>query len=319
VAKNIVSCSRPTLASGASSTVQIVGIANHGGRAIVNAGSVSAATADPSASNNTATATIDVAARADLAIAKTVSSPTYVPGRPLSYTITVTNRGPDDVAGARVRDIVAAQLEGFSWTCSAISGRCGSFSGHGAIDQPIDIRKGGSVVFTLAGTVGTSAPAEIANSAGVSPPDGTVDPNPANNRDRVAVRRGIVPTRLKVSISPPTATLIYGVPIPATIVTTNVGTWTARDVLTCLSLPPGITASKATGGFVVQGRYCWRTKALVRGAHVTFRFQIRGDSRLAGRVQLVAGAEASNAPAVADTSRVIVLSAVTKHEGGYTG
>ena len=319
VAANIVSCSRPTLASGASSTVRIVGTANHGGDAIVNAASISSATADPSAANNTATATIDVAGRADLAITKTASSATYVPGRVLSYTINVTNRGPDDVTGARVRDIVPAQLEGFSWTCSAVSGRCGSFSGRGAIDQLIDIRKGGSVVFTLVGTVGTAAPSELDNGATVAPPAGTVDPNSANNRDRITVRLGIVPTRLKVSITPPTATLISGVPIPATIFTTNVGKSTARNVLTCLSLPSGITVAKAAGGFPLQGRYCWRTRTVVRGAHVTFRFQVRGDARLVGKVRLVAGAEASNAPAVVDTSRVIVLPARKTHQGGYTG
>jgi hypothetical protein len=211
------------------------------------------------------------------------------------------------------------QLESFSWTCSAVSGRCGSLAGRGAIDQLIDVRKGGSVVFTLVGAVGAAAPAALANSATVSPPAGTVDPKPANNRDRITVRRGIVPTRLRVSITPPVATLTSGVPIPETIVTTNVGKATAIGVRTCLSLPPGLTVSKATGGSLLRGRYCWRTKTLVRGAHVTFRFQVRGDARLVGRTHLVAAAEASNAPAVTDTSRVIVLAAVKKHEGGYTG
>ena len=318
-AANVVSCARPTLASGTSATVQIVGTAVQSGRGIVNAGSITSRTPDPSFVNNTATATIDVAGKADLVVRKTASSATYVPGRNLSFTITVTNRGPDDVSGAHVRDIVPPQLESFDWTCSAVSGRCGSFSGRGAIDQLIDVRVGGSVVFTLSGSVRTAAAASIANSAVVSPPEGMVDPDLTNNRDRVAVKRGIVVTKLKVSITPPTATIKSGVPIKVKVVTTNIGGATANIVLTCVALPRGITVAKAKGGFALAGRYCWRTKAIVRGGHVTFRFETRGDSRLAGRVRLAAQAQASNARRVGDTSRLTILSGRVTHQGGYTG
>ena len=65
--------------------------------------------------------------------------------------------------------------------------------------------------------------------------------------------------------------------------------------------------------------YCWRTKSLTPGASVTFKLLIRGDARLAGRIRLVALAQAANAPRVGDTSRLVVLSGKVTHQGGYTG
>ncbi len=100
--------------------------------------------------------------------------------------------------------------------------------------------------------------------------------------------RDIGPTRLQVTITPETATITSGVPIPATVVTKNIGKETAKSVLTCVSLPPGITVAKANGGFARQGSYCWRTKSLGPGANVAFKLKIRGDARLAERIRLVA-------------------------------
>jgi hypothetical protein len=181
------------------------------------------------------------------------------------------------------------------------------------------VSKGGRVVFTLTGSVKNAVALSIANTAMVTPPAGTVDPNLANNTSRVVVKRGVVPTRLKVKITPPTATIRSGVPVKVKIVTSNVGGATAHKVLTCLSLPKGITVSKAKGGFPLNGRYCWRAKAVKSGGKVTYNLEIRGDGRLAGRIQLAAQARASNAARVADTSRLTVLSGRVTHRGGYTG
>jgi len=319
VAANIVTCARPSLANGVSSSIQIVGVASSGGATLVNAGSISSRTKDPTLANNTATATVTVTAKADLVVTKTASSAKFIVGQKLTFTISVVNRGPDSVSGARVRDVVPPLLTSVTWTCSAVSGSCGSSSGTGSIDQLVNISVGGRVVFTVNGTPKAGAAATMTNSASATPPAGVVDPNLTNNRDDVTVPRGIGPTRLKVTITPETAIITSGIPIPATVVTKNIGKETARNVITCVSLPPGITVSKADGGFARQGSYCWRTRSLKPGAHVTFKFMIRGDSRLAGRLQLVAQAQASNAPRVGDTSRLIVLSEKVTHQGGYTG
>ena len=126
-------------------------------------------------------------------------------------------------------------------------------------------------------------------------------------------------TRLTVTITPPSATLTSGIPANVVIVTKNAGNAVAYAVITCVSLPKGITVVNGAGGFARKGSYCWNTKVLGVRASVTFRFQIRGDSRLAGKVNLVAAARAFNAPGVGDASKLTVLPGKVTGSGGYTG
>jgi len=258
-----------------------------------------------------------VSPKADLVVTKTAATPTFVVGLKLTYTVTVANNGPDAVSGARVSDLVSSQLTGVSWTCSAVSGSCANASGTGSINQLVNISSGGRITFTISGTPKPGSPATLTNTASATVPPGVVDPDPGNNQASVTVKSG--QTRLRVTITPEVAIVTSGVPIPATVVTRNIGRQTAVNVITCVSLPPGITVAKASGGFARSGAYCWRTKTLRPGAKVTFKFLLRGDSTLAGRVRLVATAQASNAPSVNDRSRLIVLSGAVKEQGGFTG
>src|SRR5262249_34504491 len=75
---------------------------------------------DPNAGNNTASDT-DTAgtAQVDLAIAKTDGQATYVPGTPISYTLTVTNAGPSDAGGVIITDAVPAAITGVTVACVA--------------------------------------------------------------------------------------------------------------------------------------------------------------------------------------------------------
>ena len=94
-----VTCTRGTLTSGASSTVTLVVVAAHGG-SIANTARVGSGTDDPDPADNVGSATLLLAGSVDLAISKTASAATFVPGKPLSFTIVVRNSGPDDVTGA---------------------------------------------------------------------------------------------------------------------------------------------------------------------------------------------------------------------------
>ncbi len=60
---------------------------------------------DPIATNNTDTASFQVNG-ADLAITKVVSDPNPTELDPISYTITVTNNGPDDATNVQVTDVL---------------------------------------------------------------------------------------------------------------------------------------------------------------------------------------------------------------------
>src|SRR4029077_3170893 len=82
---------------------------------ILNTATVSTATADPVAANNSATVQTAVNLQADLAITKTGPA-SVVAGTNVVYTITVTNIGPSDAAGVVVSDATPANLVFLSTT-----------------------------------------------------------------------------------------------------------------------------------------------------------------------------------------------------------
>ncbi len=68
-------------------------------------------THDPNETNNKDNDTITVNSHADLTIDKTVSPHYPKAGETVTWTITVTNNGPDTAVNAFVRDILPAGLE----------------------------------------------------------------------------------------------------------------------------------------------------------------------------------------------------------------
>ena len=61
----------------------------------------------PTPANNTASATV-TPQQADLALAKTVSNPTPNVGDTITYTVTLTNNGPDAATSVQVTDLLPA-------------------------------------------------------------------------------------------------------------------------------------------------------------------------------------------------------------------
>ena len=143
---------------------------------IVNTATVSSATSDPAAANDSSTATTGLgAAVTDLRITKTNGVSSLVPGQTTTYTITVTNNGPSNAIGARVQDLFPAALTGVSWTCAGSGGgACGIASGTGNIDIAVDVPVGATVVVTATGTVAANATGFLVNTATAVPPAGLV-------------------------------------------------------------------------------------------------------------------------------------------------
>jgi uncharacterized repeat protein (TIGR01451 family) len=313
---NIVSCATQSLPSAGSSTIQVVTTAAHGGD-VVNNAVISSATADPVSTNNSASVAVAVAARTDLVVVKTASSAIYLPGKPLSFTIKISNNGPDDVVGARIKDLVPAALDSFSWTCTALEGSCAVSSGTGQIDQLVSLRKGGLVVFKLSGQLENLEPLLVTNTATIGVPAGVIESNPANNRSSVTIRRGVIPTRLEVVLEPGTTTLTSGEAKRFTVTTTTVGKARANGVITCTSLPAGLTVAKPAGGFLVKGgHYCWNTKALDAGKKVVHVIFLKADGRVNAQIKLPASAAARNARVVHDSAHFRVLPARGGSKGG---
>ena len=108
----------------------------------------------------------------DLAITKTDGQTSTAPGASLTYTVVVTNNGPEAVTGARVTDPVPASLVGVTWTCTASPGsRCPDpASGTGEIDVLVDLLAGGTATFTVSGVVDPDATGTLVNQATVTGP-----------------------------------------------------------------------------------------------------------------------------------------------------
>jgi uncharacterized repeat protein (TIGR01451 family) len=112
---------------------------------------------------------------ADLAITKTDGVTSEVPGTAVSYTITVTNGGPDTVMSLIVTDLNPAILSPtFTPSTGAYNPVTGLWAGLSLVATQ-------SVTLTLAGTIDPLARGDLVNTATVTAPAGATDPDQTNN------------------------------------------------------------------------------------------------------------------------------------------
>jgi uncharacterized repeat protein (TIGR01451 family) len=118
---------------------------------------------------------------ADLGVNLTDGVPAIAPGGSLTYTLTVTNAGPDAATGATVVDAFPAVL-GCSTTCVGTSGTtctAGPFPGN--IDDIVTLPAGGTLTYTSSCTLSASATGTLTNTATVTATATVRDLNLANN------------------------------------------------------------------------------------------------------------------------------------------
>ena len=146
---------------------------------------------------------------ADLSITKENSLAHIFPGQDFDYTVTAYNDGPSAVTGADVSDTIPDELQCDAWTCSASVGASCTASGSGDINDTVDLASGASVTYTLGCQFGDNSPPQIVtNTASITPPDGTIDPDLDNNNTDDIDSAGLVDTG--DAPSPPYQTLLVG-------------------------------------------------------------------------------------------------------------
>jgi len=118
---------------------------------------------------------------ADLSITKTDGKTTYTPGMDVTYTIVVSNTGPNNVTGAAVSDTFPAKLAAIHWTCAGTGGGSCTASGNHAINDTIDLPVGATVTYAVTAKAKSSATGNLSNTATVAPPAGITDPDGSNN------------------------------------------------------------------------------------------------------------------------------------------
>jgi uncharacterized repeat protein (TIGR01451 family) len=168
----------PDRASGVTVTVTIVVTPTVAG-AITNTASVGGGVTDPSPGNNSSSVTTTVAEpQADLAIGKTASARSVQVGTDLTYTITVTNNGPQGATGVIVTDPLPAGTPFKSASASQAS--C---SGTDTVSCALSsLANAGTATVTIVITTPTTE-GSITNTASVSGNES--DPNAANNSTSV--------------------------------------------------------------------------------------------------------------------------------------
>lgn len=123
--------------------------------------------------------------QADLAITKTHQPQPITPGGPITYTIQVTNLGPDNAPGARVIDTLPPEVRNPRWTCRVAvgTGAC-SVAGPvaGNIDTLVDVNVGDVIEIIVTGRVAPDVTAPFANTASVLRPDDITDPDDPNRQ-----------------------------------------------------------------------------------------------------------------------------------------
>ncbi len=118
----------------------------------------------------------------DLSITKTNNKTAIVPGMSTTYTIVVTNNGPNAVFGVPVNDNPPSVFSNITWSCAASAGsRCFAPTGAGPINTKVDLLANGAATFQLTATANPSATGTVTNMAKEGMPDGAIDTNPNND------------------------------------------------------------------------------------------------------------------------------------------
>ena len=110
-ATGTVTCTNPSLAGGSAANISVtvnVNAATANGTTITANSTVSSTTSDPAAANNSTTINTLVSAVVDLVAANSGAPSPVLAGNPITYTQSVTNRGPSNAAAVSFTQVVPA-------------------------------------------------------------------------------------------------------------------------------------------------------------------------------------------------------------------
>jgi len=178
-ASGVVTCQTAALTAGASTTITLQTLAPTTAGTITNTAVISAATADPAIGNNTAVVNTAVlpmpVPEADLQLLKTSQPLTVEAGSQITYTLALTNLGPDAAADLVLTDTLPVGVSyldhtAAGWTCAETAGTVSC--------QRASLDAGAMTTVTLH-TLAPAVPGTITNTAVITA--STLDTWPENN------------------------------------------------------------------------------------------------------------------------------------------
>lgn len=194
---------------------------------------VSSDTPDPDLTNNTSTNTINTSTEADLSVSKTAQPAVAVAGELLTYTVTVTNNGPDSAQNVIVYDEIPPELENVQFSIDG-----GATWNVWTNPYLLGVLAAGqSRTVLIRGTVTLSACGMISNTAVAT--STTPDPNPDNNTDtdNTPVQGGEKGADLSIRKAAYPNPAIRGQYLTFTLTIVNSGPETAEQVVVSDLLP----------------------------------------------------------------------------------
>ena len=178
---------------------------------------------------------------ADLSITKSVSPTTAQPGDTITYTLTVSNAGPNTASNVSVSDTLSSFLTFVSCSESTGTGTC-TFSGSTVTVSYASMTANASSSVTIKATLNSGAPdgLSIGNNAVVSD-SGPTDPNTANNASNTVYFTIHNKADLVVTKTVSATQVLAGDPFTYTIQIHNAGPYDAENVVVTDSQPAGVT------------------------------------------------------------------------------
>ena len=242
-----ITCTKASMAASEVGAFTLV-VNVTGGGTITSTVTGDSDTYDPDPLDNTATATTTSIAptSADLSITKTTATTNAPAGSTFSYTIVMTNNGPDAATSVEMEDVLPASLlfrsitepAGFDCVTPAV-GATGTITCTAA-----SLANGASATFTLVVEVAaTSGP--ISNTATAE--SATSDPNSGNSGGTSSgVIAGPAAADIEVTKTTTATQAVPGGTLNYTITVTNAGPSSATNVVVTDTLPAGLTLISAT-------------------------------------------------------------------------
>ena len=241
------------LANGKSASLVITTIVNITNTTILNVANVTSDTPDSNKTNNEANNTTDVGPKADLVIGKEVSKKSVKTGEVITWTITVTNKGPDAAVNTRVTDKLPA---GLIYITS--SGNYDPVTGLWIVGDLANGESKKLVIYTQVNITN----ATIVNVANVTTDTPGITPPPVNNSTKVGPKADLVIGKEVSKKSVKTGEVITW-----TITVTNKGPDAAVNTRVTDKLPAGLIYLTHSG----EGNYdsvtgLWIVGDLANGA-----------------------------------------------------
>jgi uncharacterized repeat protein (TIGR01451 family) len=221
---------------------------------------------DPITANDTAHSTV-IPQQADLAVTKTVSNALPNVADTITFTITLTNNGPDTATGVVVNDVLPAGLAFVSATASR-----GAYNASTGVWTVNFVSMAEAVTLTIAATV-VSAVAQT-NTATIGAAD-QFDPNLANNTSSVTVTPLSADLQAIKTVNKPR--VFVGAKVTFTVRIVNRGPGIARSVIVNELLPRGLVfvSARPSQGTFNRATRTWSVGNLASGDNATLQIVVR--------------------------------------------